>query len=134
MNALIKFYQRGADDADRRIARALSPRPLEAADRYLMSSLLVRSFDRLTRVFQSTAARSQAGSAVSAAHGAWQQAAWAERYRTIGLVLIVSMAVHVAAMLMDAQPPGWYRLIVPALVTLFAALLLVASRSTHAGS
>ena len=134
MNALIKFYQRGADDADRRIARALSPRPLEAADRYLMSSALVRGFDRFTRVLQSTAVNSQAGGSVSAAHETWQRSAWPERYRTIGLVLIVAMSVHAAAMLMDASSPGWYRLIVPALVTLFAALLLVASRSTHAGS
>lgn len=132
MNALTRFYQRGAADADRRIAKTLLPPATAETDRYLMSSMLVRGFDRFTRVLQSSTASSQAGSAISTAREAWRRSAWPERYQTIALVLIVATGVHVAAMLMGGQPFGWYRILVPALVTVFAALLLMASRTTHA--
>lgn len=131
MNALARFYQRGAEDADRRIAAILAAPPIGETDRYLLSSVVVRRFDRLTRVLRSLMSSSEAGRAASAAHSAWARADWPERYRAIGLVLIVAVGVHVAAMVMQGHQPGWFWLILPALASAFAIVVLMASRSTH---
>ena len=49
MNALVRFYQRGTEDADRRVAAALAPVRTEAADRYLSASRFVMAIDGATR-------------------------------------------------------------------------------------
>ncbi|MEX2269855.1 MAG: hypothetical protein WD690_00195 [Vicinamibacterales bacterium] len=131
MNALARFITFGAQDADRRMAAILAARPAAVADRYLMSSVVVRGFDRFTRVLRSVMSSSETGRVAFAAHNAWGRADWPERYRTIGLVLLLAVGVHVAATMMGAQRPGWFWLIVPALTSAFALLLLMASRSTH---
>ena len=64
MNALARFITFGARDADRRIAAILAARPVAAADRYLKSSVVVRSFDRFTRVLWSSMSNSTTGGAV----------------------------------------------------------------------
>lgn len=131
MNLLVDFYQRGAEDADRRVAKALSPpRRIAAADRYVMSSVLVGSLDRLTHALHALVSNSRTARAAAAARNAWQHAGWRERYRTISLVLIVSVAVHLVGIAAHGRP-DWFRLIVPLLAGAFAVLLLVASRSTH---
>jgi hypothetical protein len=130
MNRLVTFYQRGAEDADRRIAAILAAPPVGAADRYVMSSVVVRSFDRFTRVLRSLMSSSETGRAASSANNAWARAGWPERYRASGLVLIVAVGVHVTATVMAGRPPGWFWLIVPALTSAFAVILLLASRST----
>jgi len=101
------------------------------ADRHVMSSFVVRTFDRFTRMLWSLMSGSETVRAASAARDAWGRAGWSERYRTIGLVLIVAVSVHLAATLMQGQRPGWFWLIVPALTSAFACLLLMASGSTH---
>ena len=131
MNALARFITFGARDADRRLAAILAARAVAVADRYLMSSVVVRSFDRFTRVLWSSMSNSTTGGAVFAAHHAWGNAGWPERYRTIGLVLIVAVGVHVAATVMQGPRPGWFWLIIPTLTFAFAFLLLMASRSPH---
>lgn len=130
MNRLVTFFQRGAEDADRRMAAILAAPSVGVADRYVMSSVVARSFDRCTRVLQSVTASSETAGAASAAHQAWTRAGWPERYRAIGVVLIVAVAVHVIVTVMHGQRPGWFWLIVPALTSAFAVLLLLASRST----
>ena len=131
MNALARFITFGARDADRKLAAILAARPVAAADRCLKSSVVVRSFDRFTRALWSAMSNSTTGGAVSAAHHAWGHAGWPERYRTIGLVLMVAVGVHVAATVMQGPRPGWFWLIVPTLTFAFAFLLLMASRSPH---
>ena len=131
MNALARFMRFGALDADRRIAAILAPRPGAVADRHVMSSVVVRTVDRFTRMLWSLMVGSETVRAASAARDAWGRAGWSERYRTIGLVLIVAVSVHLAATVMQGPRPGWFWLIVPALTSAFAFLLLMASRSTH---
>ena len=133
MSALGKFYRRGVEDADRRVAAILAAPPIGGADRYLMSSVVLRSCDRLTQVLRSLVSSSKSGRAASAAHSAWARADWPERYRAIGLVLIVAVGVHVAAMLLRGDRPGWFWLILPALTASFAVIVLIASRLTHSG-
>ena len=132
MKAVIKFWQRGAEDADRRIAAILSAPPADVADRYLRSSIAVRSFDRVTTFLRTSLTNSQAGRGAFAAHEEWRRTDWPERYQTIALVLIIAVAVHVAAVVSLGQQPGWFWLIVPGLTFVFAVLLLIASRSTPA--
>jgi hypothetical protein len=129
MNALARFITFGARDADRRIAALFAARPVAVADRYLVSSVVVRSCDRFTRVLWSSMSNSTTGGAVVAAHQAWGRAGWRERYRTIGLVLIVAVGVHVAATVMQGPRPGWFWLIIPTLTFAFAFLLVMAARS-----
>lgn len=130
MSALARFIKFGALDADRRVAAILAPRPVAVADRYVMSSVVVRTFDRFTRMLWSLLIGSETARAASAAHDAWGRAGWSERYRTIGLVLIVAVSAHLAATAMQGPRPGWFWLIVPVLTSAFALLLLMASRST----
>jgi hypothetical protein len=131
MNALARFITFGARDADRRIAAFFAARPVAVADRYLVSSVVVRSCDRFTRLLWSSMLNSTTGGLVVAANKAWGRAGWRERYRTIGLVLIVAVGVHVAATVMQGPRPGWFWLIVPMLTFAFAVLLVTASRSPH---
>ena len=131
MSALTRFWQRGAEDADRRLAKIFSPPRTSAADRYLMSSSLVTGFDRFTRVLQASLEGSQTARAASAARAAWQGTDRRERYRTIAFVLIISVGVHFLATVLQGQPPDWFRAVVPLMIGAFAVLLLIASRSTH---
>lgn len=130
MNALHRFITLGARDADNRVAAALAPRSFAATDRYLWSSMVVRFADRLTRRLQMLWSASVAGGTASAIHERWRHAGWMERYHTLGLVVIVAAAVHVSLAVAQGPRPGWFWLIVPALTSLFAMLLLMASRST----
>jgi hypothetical protein len=131
INALTRFYRRGAEDADRRIAAFLSTPPIGVADRYLLSSAIGRRVYRRAGMLRSAWSSSETGRAASAAHDAWARAEWPERYRVIGLVLIVAVGVHVAATIMAGDRPGWFWLIIPALTAAYAVVVLMASRSTH---
>jgi hypothetical protein len=131
VNGLIRFYRRGALDADRRIAAILAPPPIVGADRYLMSSFVVRSFDRVTRMLRSALLNSELAHAASVAQDAWSRLEWPGRYRAIARMLIVAVAFHLAATILQGERPGWFWLIVPALTFVFAVLLLIASRPTR---
>lgn len=130
MNALLRFITLGARDADHRVAAALAPRSFAATDRYLLSSIVVRFADRLTRRIQKLWSASVAGGTAFAIHERWRHAAWMERYQTLGLIVVVAAAVHVALTVVQGPRPGWFWLIIPALTSAFAMLLLMASRST----
>lgn len=130
MSGLGEFWRRGAEDADRRVAGFLAPGPFGAADRYLKSSVVVQRIDRLTRRLWSLASGSRAMRAASALRQAWARAGWRDRYQAIGLVLIVAVGVHLAAILLRGQESGWFWMIVPALAAIFALILLAASRAT----
>ena len=131
MNAMARFIKLGAQDADRRMAAALAPRSFAATDRYLLLSVVVRFADRLTRGIQELWSASVAGGTASAIHERWRQAGWLERYRALGLLLIVGAAVHIALAVTQGPRPGWFWLIVPALAAVFGAFLLLASQSTR---
>ena len=131
MNALIRFWQRGAQDADRRLAAVFSPQHTGAADRYLKSSSLIRGFDRFARVLQVSAASSRTARVALAARAAWDNTDWRERHRTIAFALMVAVGVHFLATALQAQPPDWFRSIVPMMTVTFAVLLLIGSRSPH---
>jgi hypothetical protein len=131
INALFNFYRRGAEDADRRIAAILAAPPTAATDRYLMSSAVVRRFDRLTELLRSVMSNSQAARAAIAAHGAWARTDWVERHRALALMLIIAVLTHVAVTLLRGPRAGWFSWIIPALVAAFAVLVMIGSRPTQ---
>jgi hypothetical protein len=131
MNAIARFLSLGLHDADRRVAAVLARPSLEPADRYLKGSAVVTTVDRVTRYLRSVMSSSETWRAASSLHDAWTRAEWPARYRTIGLMLLIAVGVHVAATVMRGPRPGWFWLIVPAMVSAFALILLMVSRSTR---
>lgn len=127
MTGLARFWQRGAEDADRRVAAILAPPPLGNADRYLMSSALVRAADDVFTRVHASMLHSQSARAATALRQLWLRADWSEKYRAIGLAFIIAVGVHIGATLSTGQRPVWFRLIVPALVAAFAGVVLIAS-------
>lgn len=130
MNALIRLLSLGAQDADRRVAAALAPSPLEAADRYLWTSRLVTTLDRATRSLESCWRSSEA---CRIAEGTAQQISrepQSVRYQAIAVVLLTAAAVHVGLTLMQGPRVGWYWAAIPVMTATFAILALAGSRST----
>ena len=128
MKALTGFYRRGAEDADRRVAAALGPVATDAADRYLQTSRGVRAIDLATRHLRDGWLASETGRALSTAYGALAGAPTAVRHRTIASVLLIAVLSHLGLMLMQGPRPGWFWVVIPAMVAMFAALLLAGSK------
>ena len=127
-NGLARFFRHGAIDADARVAAALAPHNFSAADRYLWTSVVVDRFDRLTHRLRDWWLASEAGRAVLTVAEAWKREHWALRYQTLAIVLLAATAGHVVLTLIQGPRPGWFWLVVPGIVVLFAVLLLIASR------
>jgi len=129
MNAFSKFWSLGAEDADRRVASALAPAPIEPADRYLRTSVVVIAFDRATLRLSEWWRGSEAAKASSAILERFMDDAPAVRDRSIGVVLLTAVIVHVMLTLLQGPRPGFFWMVIPGLVALFAVLLLAGSRS-----
>jgi hypothetical protein len=129
MNGLIRFISLGAEDADRRIAAALTPRPLEPVDQYLRTSAIVAAIDRAT-------ARLAAWWSASEAYRLWSavdQNVGKEpvaRYRAVAFALLIAVSLNVALTLAQGPRPGWYWLVIPVMAAASAVLLLAGSRSS----
>jgi hypothetical protein len=130
MNALARFISLGMQDADRRVAAALERPPLDPADRYLKTSAVVMAVDRMTRRLSDWWLPSKAGQALSAMQRFAGEPS-AARYQRIAFVLLTAAVVHVAVTLINGPRPGWFWMVIPAMATMFAALLLAGSRSSH---
>ena len=130
MNGLIRFFSLGMQDADRRVAAALEPQPYDAADRYLRESRLVRAIDRTTRLLSESWSASEAGRISRSAIDAFTREPRLVRYQTAGTVLITAVTVHVVLTLVNGPRPGWFWTLIPAMVAVFAALLLAGSRAS----
>lgn len=129
MNGLIRFLSLGAEDADRRVAAALTPQPLEPIDRYLRTSAIVAAIDRAT-------GRLAAWWSASEAYRLWSvvdQNVGNEpvaRHRAVAFAVLIAVSVNVAMTLAQGPRPGWYWAVIPVMAAAFAVLLLAASRSS----
>ena len=128
--AISLFFRSGLRNADERLARTLAPRASRDVDRYLASSLTIRTIDRLLRRWPEVWSRSVAYTALLAPLGATGQAGWKHRYDSIGRMLMVGSITHVALTLAQGPRPGWYWTMIPSMAIGFALLLLAASHST----
>ncbi len=77
MNALTRLFRFGAADADQRLAAALAPRPADDVERYVQSSVVIRTADGWTRRLQAAWPVSQAGRALTSIADAWSRDGWA---------------------------------------------------------
>jgi hypothetical protein len=60
---------------------------------------------------------------------AFLDAAHEARHRTIGLTLIVAASVHLGLTILHGAQPGWFWMILPAMIMSFGVLLVAGSRS-----
>ena len=127
MNALKKFYVFGAESADRRVAEALAPPPLDAVDRYLKESAVVAAVDRLTLRLQAWWLTSAAKLWASAIRDRVEREHRPVRRRAASLLIMIAVIVHVSLTLIQGAPTGWFWMIIPAMAALFAAALLAGS-------
>jgi hypothetical protein len=128
VNELKRFYTLGAESADRRVAAALTPPPLEAADRYLRASKLVTAIDGMTLRLRDWRLSREA-THWSAIAGRFAHAPLAVRRKSIALLLLVAVVVHISLVSTQGAHIGGFWLTIPAMVALFAVVLLAASRS-----
>ncbi len=126
-----RFFTLGMEDADRRLAAALEPRPLDAADRYLESSAFVGAIDRATRRLGEWWLASQAGRALTTITRNFSSEPRQSQYQAIGVCLLAAVAAHVVLTLSNGPRPGWFWAVIPAMVATFAALLVAGSRSSR---
>ena len=124
MNALARFYSLGAQDADQRVAAALSPLPLDPADRYLQDSTVVKAVERATRWMRDTWRSSEAGRMLAAFSDRMMGEPSDRRHQAIGAFLLTAAAVHMTLVWLQGRRPGWFWMMVPVMTTLFALLLL----------
>lgn len=131
MNSLIRFFARGAADADARVARALAPRPLAEANRYLHDSRAAQFLDSATLLLESWWHASAIARAANEQAGEWHRQHPASRYAALGAAMLIAVATHLVLMVLQGPHPGWYWLLLPAIAAVFGALLLAASRSVN---
>ena len=127
--ALARLFRSGMRDADARLERALAPRPSIAADRYLASSLTIRSIDGLLQRWSAVLAGSFARRTLLAPLGLAHDATWRQRYEALGWLLVVAALTHVALTVAEGPRPGWYWLVIPSMAIGFGVLLLTAANS-----
>lgn len=130
MNALKRFYLFGADAADRRVAAALAPPSLDAADRYLKSSTVVTAIDRTTIRLQQWWLSSEAKRLWSMMRDRIDSEPPAIRCQLLALLILIGVTVHVSLILLQGSHTGWFWMIIPAMAVLFAAALLAGSRAS----
>jgi len=127
MNALKKFYVFGAESADRRVAEALAPPPLDAVDDYLKESAFVAAVDRITLRLQAWWLTSAAKQWASAIGDRVEREPRPIRRRAASLLIMIAVIVHVSLTVLQGAPTGWFWMIIPAMAALFAAALLAGS-------
>lgn len=126
MNALVRFFSLGMQDADRRLAAALTPRSSRQVDQYLRAAALVSAMDRLTLRLQewwmASDVRRRAELAVEAFGDRWPR-----RYQSIAVAILAAVSVHVLLTVANGPRPGWFWLVLPAMAMTFGVLLLMGS-------
>ena len=132
MNSLSRLWQFGARDADQRVARMLAPRSLREAERYLQDSAVVRFLDRITVQLEAWWRASATAQTAATIGRLWSREDWAERYRILGSVLLIAAATHLTLTMIQGPRPGWFWMLIPAMVIAFALLLLAAARTAGA--
>lgn len=131
MNAWVRFYRRGAADADRRVAAALAPVRTAAADRYVRSSRFVTTIDVATMRLRDWWLASATGRALSVGRDGLLRAPLAVRYRTLAVVVLTAVISHVSLMVMHGPRPGWFWTVIPAMAAALGLLLLAGSQSAR---
>lgn len=131
MNSLLRFLSLGMQDADRRVSATLTPHSLDGADRYLKQGAIISRVDRLFERLHEWWAASETGRLVGTAAATFERDNWPQRYQAIAIVLIVAVVTHLLLTLLQGMPPGWFWMIIPAVVLVFASTLLAASSSSH---
>jgi hypothetical protein len=131
MNALARFIKFGAEDADRRLAAALAPVRDDAADRYLKTSRLVTALDRATGLLRDWWLASAAARVKAAAHASITSLSFSTRYQLLAYVLLIAVLSHVSLMLLQGPRPGWYWMVIPAMTSALAVLLLAGAESSR---
>jgi len=132
MNALARFFSFGMQDIDRRVAARLTPPLLDDGDRYLRQSAVIRTIDRGTIVLGEAWTGSWAARLSAHVSEALSGSDWPLRYRSIGVVVMVSVATHLLLTLMQGARPGWFWLVIPSMAAVFAlAVLTASSRSSQ---
>ena len=131
MSSIARFISLGLQDADRRLAKALAARPLEPADRYLATSVLVIAIDRVTRRLQDGWLASGASRAFLQGREHLSRMPRFSRYQSVASILLIAVGAHATLTLLNGPRPGWFWTVIPAMAAAFAALLLAGSRSRH---
>ena len=130
MRVLSRLWSLGAQDADRRMAAALAPRPLTAIDRYLHESALVAAIDRVTERLAAWWTSSTTAAAATMIIDTIAHDPWRETYRNLASVLLIAVVVHISLMLLQGTGPGWMWAVIPVMAAAYAAVLFaVTSRS-----
>ena len=129
MKSITRFFSLGMQDADRRVAAALRPLPLDETDRYLGSSVVIAAVDRLTRILQRWWLASGSRRILSTTLEAWSRHDAPARYRAGAMLLVTAAATHVLLTLLQGRHEGWFWMVVPAMTTLFALLLLAGTQT-----
>jgi hypothetical protein len=130
MNALKRFYVFGAESADRRVAAALAPSPLDAADRYLKESAFVKAIDHITLRLQVWWLSSEAKQLSSTIRDRVDREPIAVRRQAASLLVVIAVIVHVSLTLLQGEHTGWFWMIIPAMAALFAAAMVAGSRAS----
>lgn len=128
MKPLRRFVSDGARDADARLAAALSPQPLDRADRYLKASRIVIAIDRLTVMLEQSWLGSMTGQSLSELARSFAAESRRDQWSAIASVVLTAVVVHIVLTMANGPRPGWFWMVIPALAALFAALVLVAAR------
>ena len=128
MKPLRRFVSDGARDADARLAAALSPLPLDRADRYLKASRIVIAIDRLTVMLEHSWLGSMTGQSLSELARSFAAESRRDQWSAIASVVLTAVVVHIVLTMANGPRPGWFWMVIPALAALFAALVLVAAR------
>lgn len=127
MNALQRFYRVGAEAADRRVAAALTPPPLDAADRYLKASRVVSAIDGITVRLQEWWRSSEAKRWSSLVADRVGRESLAVRRQVLALLILIAVTVHVGLTLLQGVHTGWLWMILPAMAVLFSVVVLAVS-------
>lgn len=130
MSGLARFFKGGAADADRRVAAALAPPETAVADRVIKSSGVISAIDAAMLRLTVWAEASQTARLLTLARASTTDAPTGS-YRPVASGLLVAVIAHLSLTLMQGPRPGWFWLIIPALVAAFSALLYAGSPSSR---
>lgn len=128
MNPVMRFIVLGLQDADRRVGAVLSPRPLDAIDRYADASQIVKAIDRATETLTQWWRWSRVQT-VAMAVVARLRTDSGPNYRALGSLLLIAVIVNVTLTLIQGPRPGWFWMLIPGMTAAFAVLVLAGSRS-----
>jgi hypothetical protein len=132
MSALRRFVSLGLADADAKVAGVLAPTSSQSADDYLASSVVCRSFDAATMRVRDWWLASTSAVVWRSALDEWRSQQPPTRYVAIATTMLTAAAVHVFLTLINGARPGWFSLIIPAMVLALGSVILLGSRTRRA--